>query len=224
MQSSGPMPSRSATPGRNTSMTTSARAASRTNTAAPSGDLRSRPIARLPRCIALPAGRERSTARATSARSIRSTSAPRSARSMPQKGPGPSPVISRTRVPASGPVIARSARSRVEFGRLEPALGDGHEDGLALGDQLAADRRPPGDERLALLDAVDPPLVADLLMKRHRFAVPDGEGAGEPGALDHRGRGAEHHVEACGDDPAVHAARWTFVDVGVGDGRDRAVA
>ena len=58
------MPSRSATPGRNTSITASAllrEAQERRPT--PSGALRSRPIARLPRCIAFVAGRAWSVAR-----------------------------------------------------------------------------------------------------------------------------------------------------------------
>ena len=39
-----------------------------------------------------------------------------------------------------------TARSRVEGGRIEAALGDRHEDAVTLGDELAVGRRVAGDE------------------------------------------------------------------------------
>src|SRR5436305_771658 len=101
--SSGPMPNRSATPGRNTSKNASADSIRRSSASTPSGCFRSMATACLPRSMALVAGFEWSAARAASTRSTRSTSAPMSASSIPQNGPGPSPTISTARNPSSGP-------------------------------------------------------------------------------------------------------------------------
>src|ERR687898_409041 len=107
---SGPMPSRSATPGRNTSKNASADSISRSSASTPSGCFRSTATACLPRSMALVAGFDRSSARAASTRSTRSTSAPMSASSIPQNGPGPSPTISTARNPSSGPGIRTDSK------------------------------------------------------------------------------------------------------------------
>ena len=94
------------------------------------------------------AGATWSAARATSARSTRSTSAPRSASSIPQNGPGPSPVISTTRSPASGPrhgAVSRSTRRTGGRARVGARRID-HEDALGLGER-ARRRRWRGRRR-----------------------------------------------------------------------------
>src|SRR5919198_831743 len=111
-QASGPIPSRSATPGRNPSSSASAEATRSRTTPAPSGCLRSAATERRPRSSSAGSG-----PRAAPGRSTRTTSAPRSARTIPQNGPGPIPATSTTRTPASGPMRPPSP------GRHRPMLG-----------------------------------------------------------------------------------------------------
>src|SRR5215468_10497754 len=101
---SGPTPSRSATPGRNPSISASERSARRSTTSAAPGCRRSNAIERRPRPTAvLPMSR--GSARS---RSMRTTSAPRSASSIPRNGTGPTAGNSITRTPSRGPGISRS--------------------------------------------------------------------------------------------------------------------
>src|SRR3954452_9418557 len=97
------MPSRSVTPGRKPSSSTSARSTSASTSSTPAGSLRSTATERRPRlsrsCSAAPVGGR------ARGRSIRSTSAPRSASSIAANGPGPIPASSTTRSPARGPVV-----------------------------------------------------------------------------------------------------------------------
>ena len=104
------MPSRSATPGRKFSTTTSARAAIRRATATPAGCWRSTTIARLLRlnCTQTGPSPPRNGGpirRALSPRgaSTFTTSAPRSPSTWVQSGPETTVVKSNTRMPASGP-------------------------------------------------------------------------------------------------------------------------
>src|ERR671910_1083258 len=117
------MPSRSATPGRNTSKKASADSISRSSASTPSGCFRSTATACLPRSMALVAGFERSRARAASTRSTRSTSAPISASSIPQNGPGPSPPIPAARNPAGGPGIRTDSKLHPPPGPREERMG-----------------------------------------------------------------------------------------------------
>src|SRR5215211_781885 len=115
-QASGPIPSRSATPGRNPSTRASAAATRSSTTPGPSGCLRSTATRRRPRANS--AGQ---AGRAGAGRSTASTSAPRPARSMAQNGPGPIPASSTIRTPWSGPMADI----------VGPAAGDGRR---AMGD------------------------------------------------------------------------------------------
>src|SRR5215216_4617590 len=115
-QASGPIPSRSATPGRNPSTRASAAATRSSTTPGPSGCLRSTATRRRPRANS--AGQ---AGRSGAGRSTASTSAPRSARSMAQNGPGPIPASSTIRTPWSGPMADI----------VGPAAGDGRR---AMGD------------------------------------------------------------------------------------------
>src|SRR5690625_3864149 len=104
-QSSGPSPSRSVTPGRKPSISTSALAASCSTRSRPSGDLRSAVTdRRLRSMVSLLA-----SAPNFGGRSTRTTSAPRSPRIIAACGPGPIPASSMTRSPASGPAITASS-------------------------------------------------------------------------------------------------------------------
>ena len=103
--SSGPMPKRSATPGRNPSISPSAPSTSFSTVATPSGCLRSTPTLRRPRLSTSKWGVSGISSRTRSARSTRTTSAPRSASIMAANGPGPIPAISTTRMPLSGPML-----------------------------------------------------------------------------------------------------------------------
>src|SRR4051812_40879080 len=95
------------TPGRNPSVSTSARCARARTTARSSASLRSSAIDRLPRSSSDVSPSAPIRPPRPPFRSIRTTAAPRSARSIPQKGPGPSPANSTTRTPASGPAASR---------------------------------------------------------------------------------------------------------------------
>ena len=100
--SSGPMPRRSVTPGRNGSTRASACSTMRSTVATPSGCFRSMVTSRRPRASNVnPLGR--SAWVASSARSIRTTSAPMSDSNVPANGPGPIPASSMTLIPCSGP-------------------------------------------------------------------------------------------------------------------------
>ena len=94
----------------------------------PFGDFRSTAIDRRPRPYTLPFTDSAEAPTARSARSTTVTSAPRSASTIAPKGAGPSPAISTTRIPASGPAIT--------------------------GSQLSAGREPPPEHRLHLLVVV----------------------------------------------------------------------
>ena len=224
MQSSGPMPSRSATPGRNTSITASAcsREAQRT-TSAPSGRLEVEADGALA-AVHLVAG---------GAIVVRGAARPRAVDAQHVGAEvGEEHPAERSR-PESGDLEdarprERTAhlrlRARRQGGRVESTLGDRHEDAVTSATSSPSSRRVTRDERLACLDAVDPSLVADLAVERHRLAVADAERAGEAGTLGHRRRRTEHHVEAGGDDPTVHGTGRSLVDVGVGDERDGVVA
>src|SRR5437588_4948869 len=118
---SGPTPSRSATPGRKPSSSTSACSHNRSTTSAPPGCLRSTPTLRRPRSIteyadAVPPATERPLA-TSAARSIRSTSAPRSESNMPANCTGPMFGSSITLTPSSGPMPLPSSRLQVEHAR-----------------------------------------------------------------------------------------------------------
>src|SRR5215468_1870838 len=98
---SGPMPSRSATPGRNPSIKASERSARRSTTSAAAGNRRSNAIERRPRPTAvLPMSRGSARKRST-----RTTSALRSASSIPRNGTGPTAGNSITLTPSRGPGI-----------------------------------------------------------------------------------------------------------------------
>ncbi len=100
---SGPIPSRSATPGRKPSMSASACSTMRSTVSTPSACLRSTPIDRRPRFSTSihPGSNPRST---DCARSTRTTSAPMSESSIAANGPGPMPAISMTFTFDSGPM------------------------------------------------------------------------------------------------------------------------
>src|SRR5258706_6009546 len=104
-QTSGPRPSRSITPGRNPSISTSAPASMQRTAARPSALHRSSATERLLRRLtsAGSAFAER--------RSTVTTSAPRSAIHWPTSGPGPMPLNSMTRSDVNGPLISTSLAS-----------------------------------------------------------------------------------------------------------------
>src|SRR5438477_276467 len=111
---SGPTPSRSATPGRKPSSSTSACSHNRSTTSAPPGCLRSTPMLRRPRSIteygeAFPPATERPLA-TSAARSTRSTSAPRSESNIPANCTGPMFGSSITLMPSSGPTMLPPSR------------------------------------------------------------------------------------------------------------------
>src|SRR5438105_1437135 len=133
----GEHPSRSSTPGRKPSMSTSARAQSRRRTPGPSRALRSIAMLRLPRlsasdCSGSP--RRRSPSATSSTLTI---SAPRSASRSVAYGPGYRRVRSTTRKPASGPGMA-GAPEAVLPDHLLQLHGKTH---VALDLQLAAHER-----------------------------------------------------------------------------------
>ena len=146
-QSSGPMPSRSATPGRNPSNTTSAPSTRRSTTSRPASDLRSTPMLRRPRPLTKAGGRSGSPPRTETARSIRTTSAPMSASIIPQNGPGPIPASSITRTPSSAPTVM-SPRS-VLWSWLGGAVGP-----VAVG-RDGVDQVRPGSGGQVVAPAVD---------------------------------------------------------------------
>src|SRR5438270_10162043 len=133
----GEHPSRTSTPARKPSMSTSARAQSRRSTPGPSRALRSIAMLRLPRfsasnCSGSP--RRRSPSATSSTLTI---SAPRSASRSVAYGPGYSRVRSTTRKPASGPGMA-GAPEAVLPDHLLQLHGKTH---VALDLQLAAHAR-----------------------------------------------------------------------------------
>src|SRR5690606_11020522 len=103
-QTSGPNPSRSATPGRNPSTSTSAVSTNSSSTCSPAGLLRSMEIERRLRDMPMLVTSVPGFPCAAATRSTRMTSAPRSASSMTPYGVGPRPLNSMIRTPASGPV------------------------------------------------------------------------------------------------------------------------
>src|SRR3954454_13623250 len=101
------MPSRSATPGRNPSMSASACSTSFITVSTPSAFFRSTPMLRRPRLRISRFCRSKLPVTAW-ARSTRTTSAPRSASIIAANGPGPIPAISTTLIPDNGPDTAFS--------------------------------------------------------------------------------------------------------------------
>src|SRR5829696_2340983 len=172
------MPRRSATPGRNPSISASAVSTNLSTTSTPSGDLRSTPMDRRPRASRSPGGRSGSPPDTFCARSMRMTSAPMSARSIPQYGAGPSPASSTTVMPASGPAmcvppvvpaLAAPAASARVVGHVR---GDGVDDaGPELRRQVVA--HPLDDEHLGVGDDLGRPLAARRLDQRVLGPVDD---------------------------------------------------
>src|SRR3954453_22710633 len=121
------MPSRSATPGRKPSTSTSARSTKCSTVATSSADLRSSVSAGLPS-----ASRSGSPTREPPGRSTRSTSAPSCASNMQVYGAGPMPASSSTRVPARGPgmraTITNPRRTAVEPDEFRGVRGRFHDE------------------------------------------------------------------------------------------------
>src|SRR2546423_935030 len=105
-RAAGEQPSRSSTPGRKPSMSTSARAQSRRKSAGPSRAFRSMAMLRLPRFSASNCSGSPRRRSPSAASSILTTSAPRSTSKSVAYGPGYRRVRSTTRTPASGPGMA----------------------------------------------------------------------------------------------------------------------
>ena len=150
IQTSGPNPSRSATPGRNPSMRPSADSTSLRMSATPSGCFRSTATDLRPRFIRSTCASWWGGYVARSKRSIRTMSAPASASIIPANGAGPSPASSMMRIPSSGPLTGHPpmtgrggtgpARSGMGFrGRSWP---DGGRRGPRGSNTHAAPRRP----------------------------------------------------------------------------------
>ena len=147
MQSSGPRPRRSVTPGRKPSNSASAVSTSFRTSSTPSGCFRSMAMER--RFLA-------STSRprpAAPIRSTRITSAPMSDSIMPQNGPGPIPASSMTRNPCNGPTVgllARLSRFAESVNHAVTGLDASNEAACAgaSGDALRSSvvRRQPGPE------------------------------------------------------------------------------
>src|SRR6267143_6080997 len=133
----GEQPSRSRTPGRKPSMSTSAHAQSRRSAAGPSGAFRSRAMLRLPRFSASNCSGSPRRKSPSAASSTLTTSAPRSARSSVAYGPGYRRVRSTTRTPASGPGMAGAPEAALPDHLLQ-LHGETH---VALDLQLAAHER-----------------------------------------------------------------------------------
>src|SRR5688572_11654660 len=115
------MPRRSATPGRNPSMSASACSTMRIRASTPSALLRSMPTERRPRFSTSLLGASKFPVTAW-ARSTRITSAPMSASIIAANGPGPIPAISITRTSESGPIRA-TIIAVVEFETLASGYG-----------------------------------------------------------------------------------------------------
>src|SRR5262249_45125448 len=113
----GPRPSRSRTPGRKPSSSTSARVASWSNAAAPFEVLRSSATERRPRSIRSYFRSRATPSCGSKGRSTSRTSAPMSASNIPRNGTGPIDSSSSTLTPASGPADALTPP------RLAPLLG-----------------------------------------------------------------------------------------------------
>src|SRR4051812_36579210 len=165
-QASGPMPSRSATPGRKPSMSASACSTSFITVSTPSAFFRSTPMERRPRFRISRFGRSKLPVTAW-ARSTRTTSAPMSASIIAANGPGPIPAISTTFTPDNGPDTSALPDPTMDRGRyappcrtvrllereLETGAGPGHRDELAgagagreRGLQVLAAEADVGDE------------------------------------------------------------------------------
>src|SRR5581483_7844143 len=148
---SGPKPSRSATPGRNASTSTSAWSASRSSTSTPAGFFRSSRIERLLRWSGSVGGSACRPVR--SGRSTRSTSAPRSARTMQPNGAGARLATSTTLTPCNGPNCLPSTAPLLVTKTLAGVRGAGVGEAgerLEVGQVLAALDAPgpfPADRR-----------------------------------------------------------------------------
>ena len=144
--SSGPRPSRSATPGRYPSSSTSASSTRRWTTARPASALRSTAML----------GRDRRRPPASASgfvspgRSTRTTSAPSSASTIPANGVGPMPPSSTTRMPASGPGHRGTPRTLTRGRPVAPDRRD-HVDDPAGGPHVVGPEdggpQPRGDGR-----------------------------------------------------------------------------
>src|SRR5690606_24715706 len=183
------MPSRSVTPGRKPSISTSAFSTIRRTTSRPLSLLRSIAMERLPRLLkSVPP--EVSPSLTAEARSTRITSAPRSASSIAANGPGPIPASSITRTPDSGPLpmcdsltLVRSplvctigAKAR----RSGPPLPGGEPHGLV---PVAGG----GQQALADGGAPDPVGVRDEPAPGGGHVVPAAGRRPPPGAADRAG-------------------------------------
>ena len=121
MHTSGPTPRRSATPGRNPSVSPSALSIKRRARSTPSGFFKSTATDRRPRFIKSTCACSCGGYVARSCRSIRMMSAPASASIIPAKGAGPIPANSTIRTPVSGPVIDDLSEQADDSSR--PAIG-----------------------------------------------------------------------------------------------------
>src|SRR5450759_4163323 len=138
-QTSGPRPSRSTTPGRKPSISTSADSMSLRTSSTPSAVFRSTAIERRPRetTSARPADSRPGKPPPPESRSTRMTVAPRSASIIPAKGPGPMPAISTTVIPDRGPIsnagalVEAFAHERTQAGHHIFGKG-GEEPGLVV--------------------------------------------------------------------------------------------
>src|SRR6266566_4039867 len=218
-----PRPSRSATPGRKFSTTTSARRASSNARRAPSGCWRSTAIPRLFRLIAanvalMPSPRHARRSSPRPGRSTLMTSAPRSAMSVAQYGPAMTRERSRTWIPSSivqvRATVEEALRRRVDLG--DARAGDGVDPRLGFRQRprgLGGQQLDPGarlfEERRARHDAVD---------EAHRMGVggrippalhDDLFGARGPDEADEARRGGdtERHAEVDLRDPELRLLR-----------------
>src|SRR3954454_12189506 len=185
------------TPGRNPSVSTSARCARARTTARSSASLRSSAIDRLPRSSSDVAPSAPIRPPRPPFRSIRTTAAPRSARSIPQKGPGPSPANSTTRTPARGPPDASpcpptDAPPLPRFVCVRPcaghAAGRRHGGGREV-ESRCSGSRPPSCSAWALR----PPLRGSTRAPAVRLAR-SASGASLSGPADPRSRSAHRAV------------------------------
>src|SRR6478735_1364924 len=211
----GPMPSRSTTPGRNASTTTSAVAASRMNASTAAGCLRSRTTLCLLRWVlrnqtVIPfwlAPRDRVGSPAGG--SMRITSAPWSAIIIVRCGPGRNIDRSRTLMPSSFiDSLSKGTRRREPLGKSDLVAAD-----QLLGDHLAQDLvRSLADhhQHRVAVEALDLVLDREAVAAEdaHRFlrAEDAGFGAGELGhrrfqvaalaAVEHAGRALDQLFRA----------------------------
>src|SRR5829696_438236 len=192
-QASGPIPSRSATPGRNPSMSASACSTMRRTVSTPSGCFRSTPIERRPRFNTSihPGSNPRST---DWARSTRTTSAPMSESSIAANGPGPMPAISITLTPDSGPTSLSSVAILCR-GDTTPTLSVNF-------------RARPGYRRaMPTIQSIIPLLVYEDIERAHDFLV-DSFGFGA-GGVERAGDGQAVHGEVVAGDHAIWLHRVT---------------